>query len=377
MKKLYDLDVAEVSLVPRGANKKKFLVFKSRGNKVGAKEEIRKLMKEVDPKVVAKIDKVLKGMEEGSGELPPKKEAPEGEGPAEGDSQHDGLSERAKAALKAMGRIAAPFKDELNQGHVQAVMGAAGVMPEGKPDDKGSDEKEGNWAIPENVEEGHHKEAVDAAKKAYHGHLEKMGYQKYPEQQPKVGSRSKGLEDDDEEGEDGVDKSRVSKGLDSFSPEQRQELEPVFKFVKDLVKKNGDLEGQLKEERDIRKSKEFKEKASGFKHLGVKTDELSEVLKSLSEGDEEVAKKVESILKAADKQVGDGNLYGEIGSRLSRTGGGESDAEARIDAVVEKIVQKGDGSKTEDMLYDDFLKTSEGRKHYRDFRNERIAKGGA
>jgi hypothetical protein len=386
MKKLYDLDVAEVSLVPRGANKKKFIVYKSRGGKnVGAREEIRKLLKDVDPKVIGKIDKVLKGE---SGDMLPRKDSAvykEPEGEPHGDQEHaaSGLSERAKAALKAMGRIAAPFKDELNQGHVKSVMHAAGVMPEGEPDDKHTEgmhamhDKEGSKAIPMKVEDEHHAEALDMARKAYNSHLEKMGYRKYPDEQPKVGSKShKEMEDDDDE-EDGVEKSRVSKGLRSFSPEQREELEVIFKSNRDLVRKNADLEEQLKEERDIRKSREFKEKASTFKHLGVKTDELSTVLKSLAEVDEDTAEKVESILKAADKQVSEGNLYGEIGSRLSSNGTGEGDAAAKIDTIVEKMVQKSDGSKTSDELYYDFItKTPEGKKLYREYRNERIAKGG-
>ena len=72
-------------------------------------------------------------------------------------------------------------------------------------------------------------------------------------------------------------------------------------------------------------------------------------------------------MKSADRQLGAGNLYGEIGTR--RSGHGDpSSAEARLDALVEQVVQKSDGAQTKEQAYEAVLKTAEGKRLYGEYK---------
>lgn len=373
MKRLYNLDAKEVSLVGTGANKKKFLIFKSlKGKHMQPSQEIMKLLKSVDPKQMEKLEKVIKGM--ASGEMPPKKDSATFKA-----EEGQGMSDHAQAALKAVGRILAPHKDEIHGGHLKAVgheMGIQDAPTEAADEKTPADEMEkSQMAIPEKVQEEHHAEALDMAKKAYKSHLEKMGYQKYPEQQPKVGSKD-GVDkmkddDEDDEEEESVGKTAVHKSdtdLSAFSKEQSAQLELIFKSNKELVQKNVQLEKELKVERDNRVMNEFKERAQSFKHLGANTDELATVLKSLSESDKASFEKVESILKAADEQISQGDLYKEYGTRASGTGNKPED---QLDALVNQVVAKSDGKSTHAEMYEKVLSTPEGQRLYAEMKKSR------
>lgn len=428
MKKLSDLNVAEVSLVPRGANKKKFLIFKNlaemkktksvAGNtskpehtqKVGKamNNEIMNLINAVDPETMKKVDKVLKGMKKmkkfkgvegedahksSDGDMAPRKDsaaykmkktkkedcAKDDMGDVEmGDHQEMGegedsqpLSERAQAAVKAISRIAAPFKDELSHDHIKAALKEVGFHPgaEEMPQDEKdpSDEKvHMNWAIPEGVEGEHHEDALDMARKTYKSHLEKMGYRKYPDpaldETNAMQKNKHGVdEDDDEEEEESVGKiAKSAFDLSSFPKEQRAQLDMIFKSHNELVQKNADLEKELRVERDVRKQKEFEERAKSFKHLGVNSVELGTIMKSLSEKDSVNFEKVERILKSVNNQVAAGsNLYGEIGTRISKSDAGS--AEAKLDTLVDSVVHKSEG-KSREQVYDDVTRTKEGKR---------------
>lgn len=371
MKRLFDLDPAEVSLVGKAANKKKFLIYKSRKGNV---------MPEIDlitPEKMKKIDKVLKSMpaamplKKDAGDMPPRKDSAVFKDKEEGaDGGAPAVSERGQAAMKAAARILAPHKDELHKGHLEAVAHEIGMTD-------GPAEKEGSqMAIPENVEDEHHVAALGEAQKAYSAHLEKMGYRKYPDQQPT--QKKKPLEEDDkddESGEDDVSKTAVAKsdtGLDlsAFPENQRAALELIFKSNSDLVKKNAELEKDLKHERDTRVMKDFQEKAKSFRHLGANTEELGTVLKSLSEKDPEAYGKMEAVLKAADAQIGMGaDLFTERGTRISKSASGSPDA--KLDALVDSVVQKSDGNKTREMIYDEVLKSPEGQRLYAEMKASR------
>lgn len=417
MKRLSDLDVAEVSLVPRGANKKKFLIFKSRKGNTMADNEIRNLINSVDPETMKKVDQVLKSMtkmkktkgeespgdtakskedmkKDKGGDMPPKKDSasmptkkgkmPEafkkddeggdmGDVMMSDDEQGQPLSERAQAAVKAISRIAAPFKDELSGQHIQAALKEVGFQDgaEGAEQDEKDPHDEQvhmSWAIPEGIEDEHHETALDMARKSYKDHLEKMGYRKYPDPSLEgtngLQKSKHGVDEDDEEDEEEEEHvGKVAKSLDlsSFPKAQQEQLHMIFKSNNELVKKNADLEKELKVERDIRKMKEFEERAKSFKHLGVNSNELATIMKSLSESDTENFEKVERILKSLNNQMGQGSsLYSELGSRISKSDG--NSAEAQLDTLVASVVQKSDGSKTKEMIYDEVTQTREGKK---------------
>lgn len=377
MRKLYDLDPHEVSLVPRGANKKKFLIYKMRKGNEMPQTETEKLINSIDPKVLGNIDKVLKTMVRKDGAPTPPKPNQHTPGQAQP------LSDRAQAALKAVARIIAPFKEEISDEHLDAVQNEVGIQP-GSNEGQEHSKVEMSMAIPEGVSEEHHSASLDMAQKAYMTNLEKMGYRKYPDQQPKVGTATvdkKVDEGDDDPEEEDVSKVNKILELSEFSEKQKSQLEKIFKSHDDLVNENktlvqktADLEKELKTERDIRVTKGFEEKAKAFKHLGSNTEELAVIMKSMAETDPKAYDKLEAVLKAADNQIrvagenGKAGLFGEIGSSQGNRGG--NSAEAKLDAAVDAIVAKSDG-KTREQCYDDFLKTSEGKRLYAEFKSSR------
>jgi hypothetical protein len=354
---LSDLEPAEVSLVGKGANKKKFLVFKSAGEN-GMSKALDLLKSKLDADTFAKVQTVLKdatapgnsGM--GAGDLPPK---PDSATFKEGDD------ERTQAAMKAAARILAPHKDKLGKGHMDALAKELGM---GMGEGEGGGKEAGMMNQPQEVKEEHHVAALEKAKQAYGAELAKMGYRKYPDQQPT--QKGKPLEDDDDAGGEDVSKS-AKVDLSAFPENQRAALELIFKNNEQLVKKNESLESEVKSLRDEKKLSEYREEAKNFTHLGADTEELATIMKSMSEKDPDGAEKMKAILKAANAQVkAGGSLYSEIGSRIAKSDAGSPDGKMR--AMVDSFVQKSDGSKTREQIEDDlFVNNREYKRLYSEY----------
>lgn len=112
------------------------------------------------------------------------------------------------------------------------------------------------------------------------------------------------------------------------------------------------VEKQLADERDVRVTKEFNEKAAGYKNLGVKSEELGQVMKDLSEKAPKTFALFEPILKGLDEKIAKGALFGEVGT----TGGGgagsgaearpgQTEAEAKIEMIAKGMVEKSTDGK--------------------------------
>jgi len=113
IRQLGQLETLEVSLVPRGANKKRFALRKSEDEVM---DEIIKAVLENDLDNEAAIDKVLKAAK---------------------------MSEKAQGAIKAMLKLAAGFKDEMPADMMKMLSKLAGYdvgTPEGFAPQKKSDE---------------------------------------------------------------------------------------------------------------------------------------------------------------------------------------------------------------------------------------------
>jgi len=403
VKELHDLETYEVSFVPKGANDKKFLVFKNLKGKKGmqsAQDLIDLVKKGADKETTARVQQVLKDYSE---------TAPEGGGDA------PALSEKAKAALQAVVRILTPMKEELNPDLIKQVLGAAGFeladggvdksFPKMDDDEDGdeedSEEMEKHFeALPaeilsdmkdvlkgkESAEDeevskkvkGHIGEAMKAAGKMYKAHLQKLGYQKYPEakmQFKSVAKDFKQVDISDEAHAKGeakpMDKVDKSFDLSKVDPKLRPQFEAIFKANKEAVEKAAKLEGELKVEREARRTKEFVEKAAAI-GVGGKTEDIAEILKSADEINPELSKKLEAILKGASEQIKAGKLFTETGSGQGSSKPG-SDAEAKLDDIAKSFVQK-DANSTYAEAYAKALATPEGQKLYQEFKNQR--KGG-
>jgi hypothetical protein len=340
MKRLKALDVDEVSLVDIGANKKKFLIFKSKSGskKMGIKEAIKSL----------RVKKDVAGAEEDKKESAKK---------ANDEVEKAELSEGAQAALKAIARILTPFKDELSDSDVDSVlselgidMGSEGEVVEASKEKGEDDEVEKAededlkklFALPAEVKEEHAAEALNKAKEAMGEHLEKLGYEKYKsEEEPAMKSK-----------EDEVQKAKIDQ---------------IFKSNKELVQKNADLEKRINEMTSKESEKEVVQKAASFTHLGIKSEELVEVLKAAKTVGQKHYDTVCKQYAALNEQAKKSDIFKSYGSNLSN--GGASDAEAKIDAAVREVVQKS--GKTQAQAYSDFMNTDEGKRLYGEMKAQR------
>lgn len=113
MQRLKDLDVIEVSLVPKGANRRRFLLFKSEEEE-DPMEEILKAILETPLENEAKVEEVLKAAN---------------------------LSEKAKGAVRGALKILSAYKDELPKDIMKTLAGLAGYgYPEPTQKQKGKDD---------------------------------------------------------------------------------------------------------------------------------------------------------------------------------------------------------------------------------------------
>jgi len=129
--RLKDLDVVEVSLVPRGANRKKFLIFKEDDPPM---EEILKAVLETELEDEQKVEEVLKAAK---------------------------LSDKAKGAVKGALKILSAYKDELPKDIMKTLAGLAGYgYPEpaekakGKKDEEEDKKKKYGYPAPTKKEDG-------------------------------------------------------------------------------------------------------------------------------------------------------------------------------------------------------------------------------
>jgi hypothetical protein len=425
VKELHDLETYEVSLVPKGANGKKFLVFKNLKGAQGMKDAkalLEWVAKNVDPAKMKEVQEVIKGLAHGD----------------DGDKMPNGeavaMSDKAKAALQAIARIASPMKDEIHPMHLMKVMQAAGYdmqkamdvfgnadgdvhHPDGEPPHSlhESDEpleKDHMKAIPEDVLsdmkdvlksklskgtgeadaysdvgkpdelekaiKDHMGQAEEEACKAYKSHLEKLGYRKYPDLQPRFKSVAKDLpkqvdvsEENHERGEAQPMDKNVMKSLDlsKVDPKVKTALEAVFKGQQEAIAKAAKLEGELKAEREARRSKEFIEKAAKL-NVGGKTEDVAMILKTLADSSPEQASKLEALLAGAGEQIKKGELFKELGTER---GGGlpGNDAWAKIEEIAKGMVEKSADKMSKADAIDAVLKTAEGKRLYDEYNASR------
>lgn len=143
-------------------------------------------------------------------------------------------------------------------------------------------------------------------------------------------------------------------------------IEAIYKANQELVQKNADLEKKLDVERQVRIQKEFDDKAADFKNLPGESADLSLVLKEASEKlGKESFEKLETILKASDTAIGEGELLKEVGSG-GFDGGGS--AWTKIEKAAEKV-QADKPSLSSAQAVDLVLKNNRGL--YNDYMNEK------
>lgn len=364
-KHLHDLEAAEVSIVKRGANKRKFLVLKSADGGDSTVKKLMKMLMGADKNAMAKVAKAVEGMG--------------------GTEPGAGIDDRAQQALKAVGRILEPFKDQITDDMVDQVLSEIGIQCDdgggmGGEEDGTADgdvakahmEAMKEWAIPEKIKSIHHTEAMKSAMGAYKSAVEKLGYAMYPSPQPDM--TNKGADGADKGGD--VEKQAIMKSdgtlnLEAVPAEVRPAVELIYKAQVAEKNRADSLAAELKKERDTRREKEFVAKADSFTHFSGDKAKLAKDLMALQDASQAAYDTMISNLELVEKQAKqiDQDIFREIGTgRAGITGG---DAYAKIEALADGMVQKSTDGLTRDAAIQKVLGTTEGKKLYAEYKSTR------
>jgi hypothetical protein len=289
---LTGLETVGVSLVRRGANKKKFAIFKSEEGMADNLEELE----------------ILKAVVETPMEQEPN--------PAEILKAE--LSDKALTAAKGMMRLASAFKDEPGMEQILGKLASMSGIKKPEKQDKACPKTE--------------------KKKS----------------ESKEGDKPLDFKKEEPKGDDGMkdeDTVKTKKSLDDLPDEMKLQVEKLWKSHDEAIKKAEGLEKVLKAERDERLKKEFIAKAEvEYDRLKAEPKELGEVLKSLHTLDHELGAKVEEILKSANEVIKQADAFKEIGTSHSRDAGGS--AWGKIEQMANSIVEKGEEQLTKSQAID-------------------------
>jgi len=294
---LTEIDTVEVSLVDRGANKKRFALRKQERT---MKTKMTKAQKDT-------LTKLLAGLK--VAEVPTKLA-----------KALEGLSEPARqAVLQAMGILAAA-RGDLPEGVLQACMEAVGI--------ESADDLIDLIAPAE-------PSAGDSEPTAQADSPPSTTGEPMPVDPMKSAPVAK-LDD--------AAREQIAKAEKSAA-EATAQLATLKKQAEEGETKRVALEKQVKEERDARLTKEFIAKAEKLSHLPVKADELGPVLKALHDVAPEQAAKVEKFLEQSNEKLKTvDQLLKEHGH--SRDAGGETSAWAQLQKVAAEL-RKADAKLTE------------------------------
>lgn len=352
MQKLYDLDAAEVSLVPRGANKKKFLIFKNDGGDSMPvdTQDLLEEIKKSSPEALRAVEKVLKEYDMAMKANP--QAGQQGQMPV--------VDERAMAALKAVARILAPFKSQITPELVNQVLKSIGIGADPNPGAGAGGAAQGDPNKNPN-----------------------------PQQQPVNKSATTDTEDEMPKEEilkaDGtIDFSKVPENvrpvlevihkshtdLVKQNKEIVQKNDDLEKQNKEIVQKNLDLEKKVSDQASAVREKEIVAKADSFTHLGIPKEDVVMQLKLADGAGKETFEKVCKNFEAISKQNKEGSLFKELGSNQP-SGGTTNDAYEKIEKMAEAYVAKSSEKITKEAAMEIVMKTSEGQKLYAEYKSGR------
>ncbi len=317
MKRLHDLEPAEVSLVDKGANKKKFLILKNDSSTIAEPEDKR----------------MAKDLKQASAEQSPEKINKE---------HHEEALKVAKAAYSS---------------HIAKLGGR--MYPDAVMTQKAADDKE--------------KEDVEKAKKE---EMEKADKEKMEKAEKEKMEKAAIVKAESEK----VSKQSVEKGtemekldLSSVPKEVRPAVEAIYKSNQELVAKAEQIQKELVIERNLRRKGEFVAKAAVYKNLGISTDDLASTLMTIADASPEAVEKIEKMLATADAQVAKGDLFKEIGSSRASKVGPTWEA---IEKAAEGAVAKSGVSISKAEAVTKFLETPEGSAMYTAYMSEHPSNGG-
>lgn len=274
---LTDIDTNEVSLVTRGANRKRFTVRKEEDPMSKPTEEQKqKLMKALTSATPSQLQKALNALELKKG--------------------LSDMAEASKAKVIQAIKLLASIGSDLPEGLMDDLITSLGV--ESTSDLLAAMEGAGPAAADEGTVDDTTAEEGDAtmSKETTAATVQKAE-----------------LND--------AAKAQIEKA-EKAAATANTELASLKKQAETDAKARVDLEKQVKVERDARITKEFIAKAEVFKHLGTPASELGPVLKALHEASPDQAAKLEKMLEVANtKAATQEKLLKELGHNQAPAGG--------------------------------------------------------
>lgn len=277
---LRSLEVAEVSLVDKAANKRKFLVFKSEESVMAKKGE-------------GEVELVLDNL---SADMIGVLKAATEEGDKEMEESINGLeiSEKAKAAIRAAARTMSAARKEME-------------------DEDGE--------MPDDVAEQVAKLLGVQSKKVAKEEKDKVCKSELEE--------TYGL----------VLKADGTPDFNKVPKDVRKMVEMLWKQNQDTIKKAADLEAVLKAEQDLRATNECIRKAeTDYNGLSLKPSDFAPVLKEMQEKlSESTFAEVDRILKASAKAAA--AIFKEQGT--GGEGGDDQTAYGKLETIAKQYVKDG------------------------------------
>lgn len=247
---LHDLKAFEVSLVPKGANQKKFIIYKSEDGE----EEMDGILKEL-------LEKDLENEEQVDEILKEKK-----------------LTKEATAAVKSALKILGAYKSEMPEGIMGNLANLLGLTMEDKA------KKEDNPGPGTKTK----KEDTTGTKEGENGENGQKG------------------------GATVMQKEDISK-LD-LPEEVKKTLAILWKQNEDISKQNELLNQQIQKAQEQKELEKYEQVAKGFKNVSVNPKEFAPILKTIAEkSGEDAVNKVMEVLKGADTALKKSGLFTEIG----------------------------------------------------------------
>lgn len=291
---LTNVKTAKVSLVKRGANKRRFALFKSEQEMDPEFQEILEAIMEIEAENEDQIEEIFK---------------------------QDKLTSKEINAVKGVLRMVSGFKDKLPKDVMSKLAALAGYPTPAKKQKK----------TPEEIE-GEKKKEKEKAKKQKDKEKEKDKYG-YP--------MMKALESLPEERRDELEP--IVKALDEAYAEQ---IEKADAERKDAEKETAEIKKALKDERDTRQLQEWIAKAdTDLSHYpGASAEELGAQLKKLHDVDADFAEKEFERMKAASEALKQSDLLKEAGGNRAPTGS----AYQKIQELTKAKIQKSAGEMTEE-----------------------------
>lgn len=319
MPELFDLDVQEVSLVDKAANKRKFLVLKAHG-KGATKMETNELILDVED-----------GFEDIIKAVALSDNPSEAEKQLEEIAKAAKLSDKGKKACQMALRVLQAVKTDMPKDMMKKLAEMAGY----------------GYAPPEET-----KKANGASNTGYGMPAEEEEQQKAKAKakadEEAMKAKAKAKADEETMKAKTEDKNKIKYGYklkknDDGTPDMSDIPEEMRSIVATLWKQNEEsivkaqaLENTLSQEREERRTREFVAKAAEFKNLSIKADQFGPIMKKMADKlDEGEFAEVSRLLKSADDSLG--VIFKEIGSGMVED---ETNVYSKIEKAAQQIAKR-------------------------------------